>query len=357
MINDILFLYLILKINELFHIKSQDKISGFKLQINYMKKFPKIVFIGSNHFSLYTLKELHIKQYNIIGIITSPDNSFLKKKGKKAFTPVKIYALENNIPFLQPKNLLDYSFLETIRLWNADIQIVVSFRMLPKEVWNFPKMGSVNLHASLLPQYRGAAPIHWAIINGENKTGLTTFFIKDKIDSGEIILQEKIKIRKEETSGELEKRLKIMSTPILIKTLENIINHKIKPISQNRIHSSLLKYAPKISTQDCRIQWENPSIESIYNKIRGLSPYPTAWTFLFFNKNKFVRFKIFIVKKIKKTHMFSPGLIFIVSSCEMNISVKEGFISIIEGQIEGKKKMHIKNLINGLKIRENLFVR
>ncbi|AFJ91000.1 methionyl-tRNA formyltransferase [Blattabacterium sp. (Blaberus giganteus)] len=321
-----------------------------------MKKFPKIVFIGSNHFSLYSLKELCIKQYNIIGIITSPDNQFFKNQGEKAFTPVKIYALQNNIPFLQPKNLLNYSFLENLKKWNADIQIVVSFRILPKEIWNLPRMGSFNLHASLLPQYRGAAPINWVIINGEDKTGLTTFFIKEKIDSGEIILQKEIKIRKEETAGELENKLKIISGSMVIQTLENILFNKIKLVSQKNIDSSLLKYAPKISTNDCRIQWENPSIESIYNKIRGLSPHPTAWTLLFFNEKKFVRFKIFVVEKIRKIHTFPIGFIFIISSYEMQISVKEGFISIIEGQIEGKKRMHIKNLINGLKIRENLFV-
>ncbi|WP_185852119.1 methionyl-tRNA formyltransferase [Blattabacterium cuenoti] len=322
-----------------------------------MKKFPKIVFIGSNHFSLYTLKELYIKQYNIVGIITSPDNHIFKNQGKKAFTPVKIYALENNIPFLQPKNLKNHSFLENLKVWNADIQIVVSFRILPKEVWSFPKMGSFNLHASLLPQYRGAAPINWVIINGENKTGLTTFFIEEKIDSGKILFQKKIEIKKEETAGELEKKLKKISGYMVIQTLEKVIKNEIKPISQKNIDSSLLKYAPKIYTKDCRIQWENPSIESIYNKIRGLSPYPTAWTLLFFNKKKFVRFKISFVKKIREKHIFPIGLIFIVLSYEMKISVKEGFISIIEGQIEGKKRMHIKNLINGLKIRENLFVR
>ncbi|WP_341653680.1 methionyl-tRNA formyltransferase [Blattabacterium cuenoti] len=319
-----------------------------------MKKFPKIVFIGSTHFSLYILKELYIKQYNIVGIITSPDNPFFKKN-KTAFTPVKMYALENKIPFLQPINLLNSSFLENLKIWNADIQIVVSFRVLPKKVWNLPKMGSFNLHASLLPQYKGAAPINWAIINGENKTGLTTFFIEKKIDSGKIILQKKIQIKKEETAGELEKKLTKISGSMVIQTLENIIKNKINPISKNNIDYSLLKYAPKISNEDCKIQWENPNIESIYNKIRGLSPYPTAWTLLFFNNTKFVRFKIFLVKKIRKTHTFPIGWI-LISSHEMKISVKEGFISIIEGQIEGKKRMHVKNLINGLKIRKNLFV-
>ncbi|WP_238785017.1 methionyl-tRNA formyltransferase [Blattabacterium cuenoti] len=334
-----------------FFIKLQDKISEFKLQINYMKKFPRIVFIGSTYFSLHSLKELYMKQYNIVGIITSPDN--IKKN---FFSPIKIYALENNIPFLQPKNLLEDSFLRNLKRWNADIQIVVSFRILPKKVWNLPKMGSFNLHASILPQYRGAAPINWAIINGENKTGLTTFFIEKKIDSGKIILQKEIKIGKEETAGELESKLKNISGFMVIKTLENIINNKIKPINKKNIHSSLLKYAPKIYTKDCRIQWVNTSIESIYNKIRGLSPNPTAWTLLFFNKKKFVRFKIFFVKKIQKIHNFPVGSI-LTSSHDMKIYVNGGLISIIEGQIEGKKRMNIKNLIHGIQIRKNLFVR
>ncbi|WP_238783945.1 methionyl-tRNA formyltransferase [Blattabacterium cuenoti] len=338
-----------------FFIKLQDKISEFKLQINYMKKFPKIVFIGSTHFSLFSLKELDMKQYNIVGIITSPDNPF-PKKGKGKFSPVKKYALENNIPFLQPVNLLDDSFLKNIKAWNADIQIVVSFKILPKKVWNLPKMGSFNLHASLLPQYRGPAPINWVIINGENKTGLTTFFIEEKIDSGKILFQKEIEIGKEETAGELENKLKKMSGSMIIKTLEGIMKNKIKPTDQKKNITSF-KYAPKISTKDCRIQWNDPSIESIYNKIRGLSPHPAAWTLLFFNKKKFVRFKIFLVKKILKKHSFPIGLIFIISSYEMQISVKEGFLSIVEGQIEGKKKMNIKNLINGIKIRKNLFVR
>ncbi|ACY40085.1 methionyl-tRNA formyltransferase [Blattabacterium sp. (Blattella germanica) str. Bge] len=319
-----------------------------------MKKFPKIVFIGSTHFSLFSLKELHIKQYNIVGIITSPDNFFHKKK-EKMFSPVKKYALENDIPFLQPINLLDNSFLRNLKKWNPDIQIVVSFRILPKKVWNFPKMGSFNLHASLLPQYRGAAPINWVIINGENQTGLTTFFHRKKNRLWKNTFTKKIEIEKEETAGELENKLKKMSGSMVIKTLEGIIKNKIEPTDQKNVNS--LKYAPKISTLDCKIQWDEPSIESIYNKIRGLSPLPTAWTLLFFSKNKFVRFKIFTVKKIRKKHFFPIGFVFITSSFEMQISVKEGFISIIEGQIEGKKKMNIQNLINGIKIRKNLFVR
>ncbi|WP_113738087.1 methionyl-tRNA formyltransferase [Blattabacterium clevelandi] len=318
-----------------------------------MKNFPRIVFIGSTPFSLFSLKELYIRRYNIVGIITNPDSIF-NKKNKINNTSVKKYALENHIPILQPKNLLDSSFLKNLKIWKADIQIIVSFRILPKEVWGYPKMGTFNLHASLLPQYRGAAPINWAIINGENQTGLTTFMVNNQVDSGKILLQKKIKIKKEETAGTLENKLKKLSGSMIIKTLEGILQKKIKPQFQKSF--SILKYAPKIYTIDCRIFWKETSIEVIYNKIRGLSPYPTAWTFLFFEEKKFFRFKIFIVKTIKKIHFFPIGFV-IFSESEMKISVKEGFISIIEGQIEGKKKMNIKNLINGIKIRKNIFVR
>lgn len=318
-----------------------------------MKKFPRIVFIGSTPFSLFSLKELYTRKYNIVGIITAPDPPFFIKKNSFS---VKEYALENKIPLLQPKNLLDSSFLRNLTMWKADIQIVVSFRILPREIWSHPKMGTFNLHASLLPQYKGAAPINWVIINGEKKTGLTTFFISNQVDSGHILLQKEIEVKRDETAGELENKLKKISGSIVIKTLEGILQKKIKPIPQKIISSSLLKYSPKISSIDCKIHWEETSIDIIYNKIRGLSPYPSAWTTLFFKENRFVRFKIFFVKKIRETHNFTIGLVFL-SSCEMKISVKEGFISVIEGQIEGKKKMDVKNLINGIKIRKNLFVR
>ncbi|AGD97965.1 methionyl-tRNA formyltransferase [Blattabacterium sp. (Blatta orientalis) str. Tarazona] len=319
-----------------------------------MKKFPRIVFIGSTPFSFFSLKELYTRKYNIVGIITTPDPPFFRRK--KTTFPVKEYALENHIPLLQPKNLLDSSFLRNFARWKADIQIVVSFRILPIEIWSYPKMGTFNLHASLLPQYKGAAPINWAILNGEKKTGLTTFFISNQVDSGNILLQKEVEVKRDETAGELENKLKKISGSLVLKTLEGILQKKIKPIPQKIISSSLLRYAPKISPIDCKIHWEETSIDVIYNKIRGLSPYPSAWTTLFLKKNRFVRFKIFFVKKIRKAHNFPIGLV-ILSSLEMKISVKEGFISVLEGQIEGKKKMNIKNLINGIKIRKNLFVR
>ncbi|WP_238892322.1 methionyl-tRNA formyltransferase [Blattabacterium cuenoti] len=335
--------------------KLQNKISEFKLQINYMKKFPRIVFIGSNNFSLFSLKKLHNK-YNIIGIITIPDNYFFK--GENAFSPLKKYAINYHIPFMQPKNLLDFYFLKNLKRWNADIQVVVSFRILPQSVWNLPKFGTINFHASLLPQYKGPAPIHWAIINGEKKTGATIFFIEKKIDSGKIILQKEVTIEKEETAGDLEQKIGKISGPMLITSIEKIITKnitKLHPIQSNK--NITFKYAPKIFSQDCRIQWEQGSITSICNKIRGLSPYPTAWTLLCLNNTKYYRFKIFLAKKIQKKHNLSIGII-LFSRDNMMISVKNGFISVIIGQIEGRKKMNVKNLINGINInaRKNSFV-
>ncbi|WP_238785453.1 methionyl-tRNA formyltransferase [Blattabacterium cuenoti] len=336
----------------LFFTKTQDKNSEFKLQINYMKKFPKIIFIGSDKFSVSSLKELYIKKYNIVGIITNPDN--------KKYNPVKIYSLEKKITLLQPKKLLDPIFIKKIKIINADLYIVVSFKFLPKKIWNLPKLGTINLHPSLLPKYRGAAPINWVIINGENRTGLTVFFVEEKIDCGKIILQKEIKIEDNETAGELQEKLQYYSGSIIISSINKILKNKnfsnerkkmyyIK--NDDKIHT---KNAPKIYTKDCRIKW-SLSIDTIYNKIRGLSPSPSAWTLLYLNK-KFYRFKIFFVKKEKKIHNYSIGLVFI-NLYNMFISVKEGFINILECQIEGKKKMNIKKFINGIKIKKNLFVK
>ncbi|WP_185864997.1 methionyl-tRNA formyltransferase [Blattabacterium cuenoti] len=320
-----------------------------------MKKFLKIVFIGSNSFSLFPLIELYIKRYNIIGIITNPDNNFNKNK---SYSIIKQYALKKNIPFLQPKNFLDPFFLEKLKKWNSDIQIVVSFKILPKEIWNLPKLGTINLHPSLLPQYRGAAPINWAIINGEKKTGLTVFFIEKKIDSGKIIIQKEVEIKKFETAGQLEKRLRKLSGTIIIDSINKILNrNNSKYIIQNSIKNDIIKYAPKIFSKDCKILW-NQSIDDIYNKIRGLSPRPTAWTLLHFDIKKIVRLKIFLVKKKIKNHSYPIGLVLInLKKKEMYISVKKGFINIIKCQIEGKKKMNVKNFINGIKKIKNLFVR
>ncbi|WP_238785597.1 methionyl-tRNA formyltransferase [Blattabacterium cuenoti] len=329
--------------------KSQDKNSEFKLQINYMKKFPKIVFIGSNQFSISSLKELYDKEYNIIGIITNPDH---KKKNIIKFNPIKKYSLEKKIPLLQPNNLLDPIFINQIKIWNADIYIVVSFKFIPKKIWSLPRFGTINLHASLLPMYRGAAPINWVILNGENKTGLTVFFIEEKIDCGKIILQKEVKIGDNDTAGELQKKLENNSGSIIISSINKILK---KDYSLKKKNTFSIKKAPKLFTKDCRIQWNLP-IDTIYNKIRGLSPYPSAWTLLYFNKKNFFRFKIFLSEKKKCVHNYLIGLI-IINTNNMFISIKEGFIRILECQIEGKKKMAIKNFINGIKIKKNLFVK
>ncbi|WP_238785396.1 methionyl-tRNA formyltransferase [Blattabacterium cuenoti] len=323
-----------------------------------IKKYPRIVFIGGTSFSIFSLKQLHMLKYNIIGIITNPDKYI--KNQNLVFNKIKQYAIKNKIPILQPTNLIDTAFIETLKSWNIDLQIVVSFRILPKQIWNLPKIGTLNLHASILPNYKGPFPIHWSILNGETQTGLTTFFIKnDDIDSGNIILQNKINIGQNETYGEVENKLKQISGNVIIKTLHEVItkkeiNNKHFTYTTTTYYKSFF-YARKIYNEDCRIKWQTSCVDVIHNQIRGLSPYPTAWTYLFI-KNKFYRFKIFLSKKILSTHLFPLGLV-TISAFEMKISAIKGFISIIEGQLEGRKKMFIKNIINGIKIKTNIFVK
>lgn len=318
-----------------------------------MKKFPKIIFIGSDNFSLFFLKSIYIKNFNVIGVITNPDN-FTKKK---SFSSIKKYVIENNIRLLQPENLKDNNLLKKIIEWNPDIQIVVSFKILPKKIWQFPKFGTLNLHPSLLPQYKGPAPINWTIINGEKESGITIFYINNQIDNGNIIMQKKIKIDKDDTAGTLKEKIKIIGSNMLINVLGDISkkNKKIYFSFKKKINNIPLKYAPKIFTEDRKIHW-NLSIDKIHNKIRGLSPYPTAWTFLYFDKKKLLRFKIFLSKK-KKIIQTNPLGLIIFSKNEMKISVKEGFILVLNGQIEGKKRMDVKDIINGIKKRKNLFVK
>ncbi len=216
-------------------------------------------------------------------------------------------------------------------------------------------MGTINLHCSLLPQYKGPSPINWVIINGEKITGLTIFFINDKVDSGNIILQKQIEILNNETAGQLQEKFKKVGGCILLKAVKYLINNRLYLIPNKKINYSLLKYAPKIFSKDCKIKW-SCSLKSIYNKIRGLSPIPTAWTYLFFNKKNIVRFKIFLSEKKEINHDFTIGLVKITKN-SMKIFVKNGFLKIIECQVAGKKKMNVKDFINGIKIRKNIFVK
>ena len=314
-----------------------------------MMKDLRIVFMGTPDFAVTILHRLIEQKYNVIGVITAPDKP--AGRGRKLNeSAVKKYAKEQNLHVLQPTNLKDEAFVKELQSLKPDLQIVVAFRMLPKIVWNLPKFGTFNLHASLLPDYRGAAPIHWAIINGETKTGVTTFFIDDKIDTGEIILKEELSIANNETVGTLHDKLMDLGADLVVKTVDAIAENKITTTPQQTLEE---KSAPKLNSENTRIDW-SLDINQIYNKIRGLNPFPTAWTFLN-NGDEEILTKIYDVEKVVEHHSYPIGKI-IASKKELKIAVKNGFIKVNEIQLSGKRKMDTKSLLNGFTFTENATV-
>ena len=247
----------------------------------------RIVFMGTPDFAVATLNAILKAKFNVVGVITAPDKP--AGRGRKINqSAVKTYALEEGLKILQPTNLKNEEFLDELKSLKANLQIVVAFRMLPNIVWKMPEFGTFNLHASLLPNYRGAAPINWAIINGETKTGVSTFFIDEKIDTGNIILQEEVLIDENEIVGELHDKLMLVGSNLVVKTIKKIEQGPVKTIKQPEIEE---KPAPKIFSETCKINWEN-SLKNIYNLIRGLNPYPAAWTTLI-NNEEIIKVKIF----------------------------------------------------------------
>jgi methionyl-tRNA formyltransferase len=309
----------------------------------------RIVFMGTPDFAVATLDAILKANFNVVGVITAPDKP--AGRGQKIQqSAVKKYALQKGLNILQPTNLKNEAFLKELEILKANLQIVVAFRMLPTIIWKMPEYGTFNLHASLLPNYRGAAPINWAIINGETKTGVSTFFIDEKIDTGNIILQEEISISEDETVGELHDKLMTIGSELVVKTLKLISEDTIVTTKQPEIEEKL---APKIFTETCKINW-NASVNSIYNLIRGLNPYPTAWTTLINNKEE-IKVKIFEVKKEVIQHSFTNGFI-LTSKNELKIAAKDGFIIVKSLQLAGKKKMDIKSLLNGFTFIENSYM-
>ncbi len=301
----------------------------------------RIVFMGTPYFAVATLKTLVDNNYNIVGIITAPDKP--AGRGRKLNeSAVKQYAKSENLQIMQPTNLKDEHFIASLEALQANLQIVVAFRMLPKVVWHMPKYGTFNLHASLLPNYRGAAPINWAIINGETKTGVSTFFIDDKIDTGDMILQEEVTIEPTESAGDLHDKLMQIGSALVLKTVKQIEYKEVSTTPQpNNID---IRTANKLNKGNCKIDW-NDSIHHIYNKIRGLSPYPAAWSSLI-NNSDLLDVKIYKADKELLNHEFKIGRIF-CSKNEMKIAVKEGYILIKELKLPGKRNMDIKSLLNG----------
>ena len=310
----------------------------------------KIVFMGTPEFAAYSLEVILNSGIKVAGVVTTPD----KKKGrglKLSSSEVKKVAIKNGLPILQPANLKDEVFLSQLRNLEADLFVVVAFRMLPKVVWGMPSLGTINLHASLLPQYRGAAPINWAIINGEKETGVTTFFINEEIDTGAILKQQKVNISETDTAGDLHDKLMKVGANVLVETIINIFKGEIKPIPQDQLVSGNeeLKKAPKIFRENCKIDWNKPS-EEVYNFIRGLSPYPGAWTILELLKNgksEKIELKILKASKTNKnTKGEVPGTL-LFSGGKICVSTNDAYIELTEVKPQSKSSMSAEAFVNG----------
>ncbi|MCF6308260.1 MAG: methionyl-tRNA formyltransferase [Flavobacteriaceae bacterium] len=307
----------------------------------------RIVFMGTPGFAVGVLQKLVEEGKNIVGVITAPDKP--AGRGRKLRpSAVKEYALAQNLTVLQPTNLKEEDFVSKLQSLNANLQIVVAFRMLPKVVWQLPEFGTFNLHASLLPQYRGAAPINWAIINGEEKTGVTTFFIDEKIDTGAILLKKEVLISERETIGTLHDVLMNIGSDLVVETVQLIENGKASTKIQTQ--SNTLKEAPKLTKENTKINW-NASVEKIDAHIRGLNPFPAAWSFLFNNKDEH-KVKIYDCDFEIEKHSFEIGKV-LTTKKELKIAVTNGYLIINEMQLPGKRKMGIKSLLNGYEFDEN----
>lgn len=300
----------------------------------------RIIFMGTPDFAVESLKALLESGYNVVAVVTTPDKP--AGRGQKIHqSPVKVFATQHNIPVLQPEKLRNPEFLEQLKSYNADIQVVVAFRMLPEVVWNMPPMGTINVHASLLPQYRGAAPINHAIINGEKESGVTTFKLQHEIDTGHILLSSKVAIADTDTAGILHDKLMVEGAKLLIRTLEGLKNNSITPTPQDQIDAGALKHAPKIFKEDCLIDWNNSS-EKIYNLIRGLSPYPAAFTLM---QGKVL--KIYEATYELATHNDPIGSFKSDGKTYLKFATADGYLNLLSVQIEGKKRMKVDEFLRG----------
>jgi methionyl-tRNA formyltransferase len=304
----------------------------------------RIVFMGTPEFAIPSLDILLKNKFEVVAVITSTDKMGGRNRNKLIESAVKKFAIQKNLRILQPKNLKAPDFIDELRSLNADLQIVVAFRMLPEIVWNMPSKGTYNLHGSLLPKYRGAAPINWAIINGEKETGVTSFKLKHEIDTGDILFQETIGIRPDETAGQLHDRMKEVAAQVVLRSVKAIQKGKVELKNQNTAEVSK---APKLYREDGEILW-NDSTRNIYNKIRGLSPFPTAWTRL---DGKTL--KLFKVKPLPLTSDQPAGTILRDHLDFLGFVTRDGIISCEEVQYEGKRRMDIKSFLNGFNMKSN----
>ena len=307
----------------------------------------RIVFMGTPDFAVASLKALVENGYNVAGVITAPD----KPAGRGNVlteSAVKKYATENNLNIFQPEKLKNPDFINELKKLKAELQVVVAFRMLPEIVWNMPKYGTFNLHGSLLPQYRGAAPLNWAVINGETKTGVTTFLLDQEIDTGKILFKKEIEIGENDTAGDIHDRLMGIGADLVLETVDAIAVGNIQPISQGKlIAENEIKHAPKIFREDCKINW-NKGSEEVRNLIRGLSPYPAAWSNLVNKKTREeILTKIYFVQNISMNKSEEPGSIKTDGKNYLNVACKNAWLQITDLQISGKKRMKTEDFLRG----------
>jgi methionyl-tRNA formyltransferase len=309
----------------------------------------RIVFMGTPDFAVASLQALVDGGYNVAGVITAPDKP--AGRGKKLTeSAVKKYAVENNIKVLQPEKLKNPDFIEELKALKPDLQVVVAFRMLPEVVWAMPPLGTFNLHGSLLPQYRGAAPLNWAVINGETKTGVTTFLLDHKIDTGKILFRREIKIGKNDTVGDVHDRLMEVGARLVLKTVDALSKGKVKPIPQSELESDEnSKPAPKIFKIDCKINWTK-DVETVRNLIRGLSPHPAAWANLVHKENgRTIPCKIFFAQPVISAETAAPGTIDSDDESFLNVACGNGWLEITDLQLSGKKRMNAADFLRGFR--------
>ena len=318
----------------------------------------RIVYLGTPDFAVEPLRRLLEKQhacencgYEIVGVITMPDKMISKRGNQLLMSPVKKFAVEQGLPVLQPVSLKDEAFQSELRAWGADLQIVVAFRMLPESVWNMPRLGTFNLHASLLPQYRGAAPINWAIINGDKESGVTTFFLKHEIDTGDVIFRDVVAIDENDTAGTLHDKLMLQGGDTVLRTVEAIVNGEVTALPQSNmyINESDLRPAPKIFRDTCHIDWQG-SVDSVYNFVRGMSPYPAAWCELVNDGGEAVALKVYAVSKEYAQHDKTAGSILTDGKSYLKVAVSGGYVSLDEVQLAGKKRMPVADLLRGFSV-------
>lgn len=321
------------------------------------KKDLRIVYMGTPEFAVESLKRLVEGGYNIVGVITMPDKPMGRHGSVLQPSPVKQYAVFQGLKVLQPEKLKNEEFVAELRSLNADLQIVVAFRMLPEVVWSMPRLGTFNLHASLLPQYRGAAPINWAVINGDTETGITTFFLKHEIDTGEIIDQVRVPIADTDNVEVVYERLMRLGGDLVLKTVDAILEGSVKTIPQEELAQvGELRPAPKIFKETCRIDW-TIGVKRIYDFVRGLSPYPAAWTELYQEGADPIMLKIFETEKLFCEHSLAPGTI--VTDCKtyFKIASSDGYVNVLSLQLAGKKRMEINDFLRGYRHTEKAYVK